>query len=86
MAGHAHFKFVGYPDDPRHGMNALPQSIAGIEFFNTTDVVDVSDLIAINELRKNPAVEEIGSFEPDTPPPARSASKAGDDDAKAKTK
>ena len=62
MAGHSHFKYIG-PG------NNLPQSIAGIEFKNYEDEVDVSDLIAINELRKSPDVEEVGAFEPEEAPP-----------------
>ena len=67
--GHAHFRFVGKPDDPANGMNALPQSIAGIEFFNKEDIIEVSDIFVANELRKNPDVEEVGAFEPEEAPP-----------------
>jgi len=85
--GHAHFKFVGKPDDPANGMNALPQSIAGIEFFNKDDIIEVSDIFVANELRKNEAVEEVGYFEPteEPPPPeggATRAKKAEDDKRK----
>jgi len=62
MAGHTHFRYIG-PG------NNLPQSIAGIEFKNFEDEVSVYDLIAINDLRKNPDVEEVGAFEPEVVDP-----------------